>query len=228
MDVRLTIHNTRPYFAELPYYLWGEINYDSDGDCHQPTDQQWTFLDVTNRITHERVHIEGASSSFVVRSNADELAARSALFLIDRSEAIPERDDLQHISGAWSRSEALKRTHRIQAEFPRSELKPFDSHLFWGSWKWVGWYATDFTWVGRWIMNSVLTRDARAVFLCVEWLRNGTVHQDQSTALRHALATLTGKSFYTDAQWLEWYNTIGKQTYPEPDTQVWLEDLKRE
>ncbi len=228
MNFKLTIRKPRPYFAELPYYLWGEINYRSDGDCRHPTDQQWTFLDVTNRVTHERVSIEGSSSSFTVKSDVDELAARSALFLIERSEAIPERDDHQKSAGTWSHSEALKRTRRIQTEFPRPEWKPFDSHLFWGSWKWVRWYGTDFTWVGRWIMNSILTHDTRAVLLCVEWLRNGTVHQDQSTALRHALATLTGKSFRTDVQWIEWYDAVGKQTYPEPDMQTWLEDLKRE
>ncbi len=228
MNFKLAIRKPRPYFAELPYYLWGEINYDSDGNCRRPTDQQWTAFDLTNRVTREQISIEGFSSRFAVESNKDELAARAALLLIERSEAIPERDDLPQIAGAWSHAEALKRTHRVQAEFPRPELKPFDSHLFWGSWKWVGWYGTEFTWAGRWIMNSVLTRDARAVSLSIEWLRYGTVHPDQSAALRHALATLTEKSFRTDPQWIEWYDRVGKQIYPEPDMQAWLEDLKRE
>jgi hypothetical protein len=34
----LFITDPRPYFAEIPYALWGEVNYDSEGDCGRPTD----------------------------------------------------------------------------------------------------------------------------------------------------------------------------------------------
>jgi hypothetical protein len=28
---RLPLAGLRPFFAEVPYYLWGQVNYDSDG-----------------------------------------------------------------------------------------------------------------------------------------------------------------------------------------------------
>jgi hypothetical protein len=225
VKIALTVPKPRPYFAELPYYLWGEVNYNSEGNCRQPTDQNWTELEVTNRVTREQVSITGKSSLFTVESEHPELAARTALLLIERSSAAgynPATD-----AGIWSHADALARTVRIRAEFPRPELKPFDTKLFWGSWKWVGWYATDFAWVGRWIMNSLLTRDTRAVFLCIGWLNEGTFHADQSAALRTALSTLTGRTWPTDKQWIEWYEQTGQIKYPEPDMQAWLEDLKR-
>jgi hypothetical protein len=113
-------------------------------------------------------------------------------------------------------------------EFEKPELQPFNvGHLFWGSWKWVGWFATDFTWVGRWIMHSVVTNDPRAVNLCIEWLRSGTVAEQQSQALRYALNRLTGRSFATDKEWVEWYDKGGGfREYPEPDFNQWYAELK--
>jgi hypothetical protein len=223
MKIDLTIVKPKPYFAEFAYYLWDEVNYDSSGDCRRPTDQNWTWLSVTNRVTHEQIDITSESSLFTVESERPELAARTALLLIERSSATGSPVN----AGDWSHSEANARTARIRVEFPRPELKPFDSHLFWGSWKWTGWFATDFTWVGRWIMNSLLTRDTRAVYLCNEWLKAGTVHADQSAALRAALTTLTGLRYPTDETWIAWYQKSGQQRYPEPDMEQWLADLKR-
>lgn len=225
MNIDLTIRNPRPYFAELPYYLWGEVNYDSEGDCRRPTDRQWKWFELRNRTTHERVGISSHGDKFTIESESPELAARTALFLVERSAAKGNQSTAS--AGDWSHTGALARTLRIRAEFPRRELKPFDSHLFWGSWKWVGWYATDLTWVGRWIMNSMLTRDTRAVFLCVQWLRMGPAHKDQSAELRYALSSLTGLKFGADQQWIAWYDDKGGQKYPEPDIQAWKEDLKR-
>jgi hypothetical protein len=225
--IALTIGQPRPYFAEIPYYLWGEANYNSEGDCRQPTDQQWTWFELRNRENREQVTITSKASQFHIESDKPELAARSALFLIERSKAMVEGQDLHRLSGSWSHLDALARTRRVRAEFPRPELKPFDSMLFWGSWKWVGWFATDFTWVGRWIMNSLLMRDTRAVNLCVEWLRQGTVHQDQGAALRYALNSLTQRSFLTDMDWIRWYDARGHVEYPAPDFDAWLAELKR-
>lgn len=115
----------------------------------------------------------------------------------------------------------------MQAEFEQPELRPFDvGHLFWGSWKWVGWFATEFTWVGRWIMHSVVTNDTRAVNLCIRWLRDGTFSEQQSQTLRHALSRLTGHSFATDKEWVEWYEKGGGALYPEPNFDQWYADLK--
>lgn len=225
------LHAPRPYFAEIPYALWGEVNYDSEGDCRRPTDQEWTSLELTHRDTRQRVVVLGAGNEFSAESQDAELAARTASYLLERSSGTALGADPRQQAGSWSYAEAYARTARVRAEFPRPELKPFDSHLFWGSWKWVGWFATDFTWVGRWIMNSVLTRDPRAVCLCIDWLKAPPVHPDQSAALRYALQTLTGKSYATDREWIQWYEgglfrIPGHKLYPEPDFEAWLAELK--
>ena len=54
---RLHPGETRPYFAEVPYYVWGQVNYDSEGDCDRPRDRNWTSLELTNRETQERLSI---------------------------------------------------------------------------------------------------------------------------------------------------------------------------
>ena len=47
----------RPYFAEIPYYIWGQVNYDSDGDCDRPRSRNWTWMDLENRETGEQISI---------------------------------------------------------------------------------------------------------------------------------------------------------------------------
>jgi len=223
---KLSITTLRPYFAEFPYALWGEVNYDSTGDCRRPTDREWTQLEIMHRSTRERLIITGSGAEFTVQAKDRSLAARAAMFLSERSGSTFIGEHPQARIGIWSYTKAYAATSRIRAEFPRSELIPFDSMLFWGSWKWVGSFATDLTWVGRWIMNSLLTRDTRAVELCVYWLKSGTSHLDQSTALRHALHLLTGQQFASDQEWIKWYDETGYQQYPKPDFDDWLNDLK--
>ncbi len=80
-------------------------------------------------------------------------------------------------------------------------------------------------------MNALLTKDTRAVFLCVQWLKQPPIHLIQSTALRHALNLLTGKDYRTDKEWVKWYEGSlfkagGKKIYPEPDFDEWLVELK--
>ncbi len=118
----------------------------------------------------------------------------------------------------------------MREEFERPELRPVDvGHWFWGSWKWIGWFATEFTWVGRWIMHSVVTDDTRAVNLCAGWLQHGTVGEQQSQALRYALGRLTGRSFATDREWVDWYFAGGGiREYSEPDFKQWHADLKEQ
>jgi hypothetical protein len=229
---KILIESHRPYFAEIPYALWGEVNYDSEGDCKHPTDQGWTVFELKNRETRQRVFITGIKNEYEIESDEPQLAARTTVYLKERCNGMIIGDDPLANVGDWSYAIGQKRTSRVRAEFPRPELKPFDSNLFWGSWKWVGWYATDFTWVGRWIMNSLLIHDTRAVFLCIQWLEGPPVHPDQSAALIYALISLTGKDYKTAKDWINWYKggfvqAAGKQMYPEPDFDQWLGDLKR-
>ncbi len=224
---RLRLTEARPFFAELPYYLWGQVNYDSEGDCTSPTDRNWTWLELTNRDTRDRLDITSQDNTWALTGD-DPLAARAALFLVSRCRGEwidpPRAEPL----AGWDHEKALARAGRVQSDFERPELRPFDvGHLFWGSWKWVGWFATEFTWVGRWIMHSVLTNDNRAVNLCIAWLRSGTFAEQQSQALRYALTRFTGYSFATDREWVDWYDRgEGIQQYPEPDFDRWYADLK--
>lgn len=229
---QILVESPRPYFAEIPYALWGEVNYDSEGDCKRPTDRNWAEFELTNRESRQRTFISSTNNEFKIESDEQEIAARTTLYLLNRCSGTIIGDDPREKAGDWSYPDAQKRTARVRAEFPRPELKPFDSQLFWGSWKWVGWYASEFTWVGRWIMNSLLTKDTRAVCLCIHWLKQPPVHPDQSAALRYALKSLTGKEYGTDKEWIEWYEgglfqIAGKQDYPEPDFDQWLVELKR-
>ena len=111
-----------------------------------------------------------------------------------------------------------------------SRIDLFDSLVFWGSWKWTGWFATDFTWVGRWIMLSVVKKDVRAVNLCIEWIRDRHF-PEHGVALRGALSVLTGESHDSNADWLRWYDGVdgnpgARVRYPEPDVNAWFADLK--
>jgi hypothetical protein len=226
---QLRLTQSRPFFAEVPYYLWGQVNYDSEGNCKSPTDRNWTCLDLTNRETRE--HLEISSQADVWQVTAEEpLAARAGLLLVSRCSGewiSPAPADLLQ---GWDHERALARAARVQQEFERPELQPFDvGHWFWGSWKWVGWFATEFTWVGRWIMHSVVTGDRRAVNLCTYWLKEGTAGEPQSQALRYALGRLTGRSFATDQVWVRWYFTGGgMREYPEPDFKQWQAELQEQ
>ena len=227
----LHITQPRPYFAEVPHYLWGQVNYDSDGDCERPTDRGWKSLYLRNREAGITLEVDCDDKGAWTVEGPGPDASRLARFLMDRCGAQPKQvmpfdagDDGRHARGlAWAA--------RVAREFESPQLRPFDSHLFWGSWKWIGWFGTDFTWVGRWIMHATVRKDTRAVPLCIDWLKQGPCGEPQSRALRHALNELTGGSFDTDAAWVQWYEGGGgrpgeKARYPEPDFSVWLSELK--
>ena len=77
MNYELEIKSPRPYFAEIPYYLWGAVNYDSEGDCKYPTDTDWTWLELTNRETDEFLEITSDEDRWYV-SGQGTAAARAA------------------------------------------------------------------------------------------------------------------------------------------------------
>lgn len=229
---QLVLQTPRPYFAEVPYYLWGTVNYKSDGDCKCPTDQNWTWLELRNRDTQDEIEISTEKDRWLV-CGEDSIAARAASFLCSRCGAIPEGCSPADNVGVWDHDSAMQKAQRVAQEFSSPPLQPFDSHWFWGSWKWIGWFATDLTLCGRLIMLSVLKNDSRGVPLCVGWLKDGTVSEEQSKALRYALNHLTGTEFETDREWVRWYFgsifTKGhKDKYPEPDFNAWFAELKGE
>ena len=226
---QLKIGQPRPYFAELPYYIWGDVNYDSEGDCDYPTDRSWNWLWIRNRESDEdeSIDLNSEDGANWVIAGPDPLASRATLFMMASCEAEVIGEPPVDNAGDWNHEAGLRRAEGVQAVFRRPELAPFDvGHLFWGSWKWIGWKASEYTWVGRMIMHSVLTQDARAVVLCIDWLRGGVFAEEQAVALRYALARLTGESFESSREWVEWYyDGPGEAAFPEPDFQAWHADL---
>lgn len=228
--LRLQLHQPRPYFAELPYYLWGQVNYDSEGDCQKPTDRQWTWICLEHRGTSEVVEAREDNGEWFIEGN-EETASRLAMFLADRCGATGD-PSVAAIAGDWSHTIAVGRTMPVRSEFEQSVLSPFDNHAFWGSWKWIGWYATEFTWVGRWIMHSVVRNDPRAIPLCIDWIKT-TRFPEQVAALSFALQRLSGQPARSPKEWVRWYeggwfSRGAKHQFPEPNIDAWLAELKRE
>jgi hypothetical protein len=123
-----------PFFAEYAYYLWGEINYDSDGNCKRPTDQGWTELHVQNRRTRERLRVHCTATEVVFEGPSAELAAA---LTATRSGAVTHssEDHARRIADA----------DRVRAQFLDPNLAAFDSFGWWGGWKWVGEFSSDLT-----------------------------------------------------------------------------------
>jgi hypothetical protein len=149
------------------------VNYDSDGDCERPRDRRWTWMDLTNRVSRRRLSIETpADGPWSVQGDEPE-AARAALFLWSRCGARLVGPALTP-DAEWDHAAAAARAAEVAGEFERPELDLFDSAVWWGSWKWIGWFATDFTWVGRWIMHALPRKDARAVTCASSGCATGT------------------------------------------------------
>lgn len=225
---RFRLSRPRPFFAEIPYYLWGQVNYDSEGNCDHPTDRKWTELWLENRMTNEVLEISGEGTAWSIEGDKA-LSARAELFLTERSG--PEEAIRLGALNDGFHHQGLRRANAVANEFRAKELQPFDSHLFWGSWKWIGWFATHFTSTGRWIMHAAVRKDPRAVFLCIDWLKRGTYSPEQSAALRTALGQLTGVTHETDRAWIKWYegglfSRGQKARFPEPEIEPWLAEMK--
>jgi hypothetical protein len=122
------LRQPRPYFAELPYYLWGQVNYDSEGDCSRPTDRQWTWMYLQHRGTREVVDVKQEGDRWLVEGG-DETSARLATFLIERCGDTAD-PSLTAEAGRWDHAAALARTLPVRLEFEQPALEPFDTHCF--------------------------------------------------------------------------------------------------
>lgn len=146
-----------PYFAEYPYFLWGEVNYDSEGDCACPTDQGWTSLRVANRQSNEFVMLYEpvalpASCEMAAASPSAELAWLAAYLTAVRTGGMiytPDSDRMMDpdeiavsLSGLPYR---LAAADAVREMFQNPDLAPFDSHAWWGGWKWHTRFASDMT-----------------------------------------------------------------------------------
>ena len=211
----LQITAPRPYFAEIPYYLWGRMDYDSAGNCRHPRDREWTWLYLTHRDTDERIHITSEGPRWSVSGPALSVA-RACRFLTHRSSAITDGQQSPLDCGAdWNHDAGIERAAAVASQFDLPVLEPFGrDHAFWGSWKWIGWYATEFTWVGRLIMDSLVRDDPRAVALCIGWLEAPPAVASQAEALMHALRHHTGLEFDSPGKWIRWYHSGGIRQFP--------------
>jgi hypothetical protein len=123
-----------PFFAEYAYYLWGEINYDSDGNCARPTDRAWTELHLANRRTRERLRVRCDGNEVSFEGPSAELAAALTAVRTGGVAQLPE-DHARRIAEA----------DRVREQFLDPNLVAFDTFGWWGGWKWVGEFATDMT-----------------------------------------------------------------------------------
>src|SRR5262249_26625195 len=148
MVVRLA-RNTEPlpFFAEYPYYLWGEVNYDSDGDCQRPTDRAWSSLSLKNRETRERLQIDREGAELGFDGDSAVLAATLTAVRTGAAATLPP-----------DHAERLARADLVRAQFLDPDLIVFDTHGWWGGWKWIGAFSTDFTSGLRVVMQCVHER----------------------------------------------------------------------
>jgi hypothetical protein len=193
-----------PFFAEYPYFLWGEVNYDSDGNSRKPTDRNWTALYLAHRSETDRLEILEVSTKpqiFQVqgiRFESVQLATYLTAFrtggvVIEPNSAreIPLAELKKEISQL---DEHFAEVEKIRTMFLNPVLAPFDSHSWWGGWKWCGDRATDLTMGLRLTMKAVTEQTADQEFIAhlYEWWSEPpeSFHRE---GVRYAIKTLTGK-----------------------------------
>jgi len=147
-----------PFFAEYAYYLWGDVNYDTEGNCTRPTDRAWTALEVTHRGTGERLSISASTPEPDRKGGGftptpeiiieGDCAMEAAALTAQRTEGSPVPLPADHLT-------RMARADRVQAQFLDPNLAAFDSFGWWGGWKWIGDRSTDFTSGLRIVMQSV-------------------------------------------------------------------------
>lgn len=230
-----------PYFAEVPAFCWGNVDYEFQTDARYPTDREWRRLALLNRATGERLVIAPAGEAprrpvLAVRASTPDLAARATYFLLwrtdgraqpphDSSLAAPE--DFVARLGRWDVAAALARSVRVRDEFGRVELLAFDTPTFWAGWKWAGAWATPDAQALRLLMTALLRRDPRGVPLAITLLRQGVPSAEHAAALHNVLSRLTRLSLDTTPAWLAWYAGAGHRQYPAPDWTAWRDEVLR-
>lgn len=194
-----------PFFAEYPYILWGEVNYDSDGDCERPTDRTWKWLSLRHRETDEEVEIEQVQTDHTLYEieAVHPLTARLAAYLTAQRTGgcIVDPITAHEISldkfaatvGLDDPESRLAMADIVQAMFLDPALVPFDSHWWWGGWKWVGLFASDFTIDARLAMLTVQrgSADAETIALLRAWWNEGPAEHHRE-GVRAALRAATG------------------------------------
>ncbi len=229
--IELELSGIPPYFAEIPYYVWGDINYDSDGDCKFPTDRTWDWLELRHRKTDEWLEISRENAFWTILGSGSG-AERVVRYLAERCDGEVSGGHASNDT-AWNHSSGVQRAAHVIRVFADSRLAPLDRMVFFGGWKWISHFATEFTWVYRYMIHSVLHNDKRIVPVCVDVLQQVDMTENIRSGIQYVLAQLTGLSFHKDRDWKRWYQRgtngreKGKRLYPKPDIQEWYDDLKQ-
>ena len=189
-----------PYFAVLPYYLWGEVNYNSDGDCLNPLDRMWTYLDVydrSNKSNYFVINVIKNRTKLIVKGDGDSVKKIYEFFSNSPNE------------------KAMKRVLAVNYCFEHPAVKKFNNHTFWGSWKWIGTMSSDFTITGRWIMLDAMRNSTQGVWVASSWLSHAKINniQEQVIALSMHIKEVCSLSGLSDRK------------YYEPDSDEWENDL---
>ena len=131
---KITIEQPKPYFAEIPYAVWGDVNYESIGDCEFPTDSKWTFLRIYNRETDQIILIEDVNNELIIQSTDNQIAVQTTHFLIERCDAKLLEGSLNQTEvGLWTYLKAQKKA-LIYA------LKFLTGLTFETAQEWTDWY----------------------------------------------------------------------------------------
>jgi hypothetical protein len=194
-----------PYFTEYPYFVWGEVDYDSNGDCRQPTDREWSWLALSRRGAGERLEIacvspEGERPLYEVKGSLGISVWAAAYLTALRSSGsiisppsmrpVPPEEIAPSINGIQHRLIAAK---RIQTMFGNSLLATFDSHAWWGGWKWCGEFSSETSSGLRYTLKAV--EDGAASSEMIDWLQewwNTPPRPEHVEGVRYALYRLTG------------------------------------
>lgn len=199
--------NGLPYFASLSYYLWGETNYRSNGDCKSPIDKNWTYLSVNNRLNGQYFEIKVSDDKKTITIDGD-------------------NDSVKRIKEFFSNTpnkEGMKRVAVVNFCFEHPSLQKFAcGHHFWGSWKCVGTMASEFTFVGRWLMLDAMRNSDNGCWLALQWydesrIRYGDNHPKTQALLDHLVETRRVKIVNNKLY-------FAKQP-TEPDSEIWEAEL---
>ncbi len=195
-----------PFFAEYPYFVWGEVNYESDGNCQHPTDRDWAILYVHNRENDDEfdlIEIAGHMPYRIFEVTGSQLesvhlaayltALRTSGSILDAETG--RRVPLSEFARSLARlPERLAAADRVRKMFLNPDLKPFDTMPWWGGWKWCGPFATDMTEGLRYVIMAVHEHDDNPVL--VNWLRRWWAESPDPLfrdGVHHALRLLTGE-----------------------------------
>ncbi|QKF94449.1 hypothetical protein QKU48_gp0991 [Fadolivirus algeromassiliense] len=158
-----------PYFASLPFYLWGYSNYDSDGDCKTPKDKEWSYLSVRNRENSDHFDIQIDESRTTLTVQGDEKSVNKIQeFFSDNPDAV-----------------SMKRVNVVNYCFEHPAVQKFNDNSFWGSWKWVGVEASELTYVGRWLMMDAMRHSNKGAWVAVSWCKETMFEQQAKTLIEH-------------------------------------------